>query len=125
MRQTATLSGGKVNWPTVAHAAQAVPQIAGGRKNWGHARLPKAHRRTSHMVVPAPMTHRMSPTKATAASFMTADRILSVRADVATLLLSDPRSRAPGLFSFFPMRTCEESPTFACFRCHCDRTHSS
>ena len=43
MRQTATLSGGKVDWPTVAHAAQAVPQIAGGRKNWGHARLPKAH----------------------------------------------------------------------------------
>ena len=46
MRQTATLSGGKVDWPMAAHAAPAVPKIAGTRKMWGYARLPKGHERS-------------------------------------------------------------------------------
>ena len=43
MRQTATLSGDKVDWPMPTFAAPAVPKIAGTRKMWGSARLPKGH----------------------------------------------------------------------------------
>ena len=53
MRQTATLSGDKVDWPMPTFAAPAVPKIAGTRKMWGSARLPKGHRSSRTRAVAA------------------------------------------------------------------------